>query len=84
MEQWITLPGDYARVHVKFVNSDRNNTGSCHQEMPAMFVDYNLCDLVYYKGGAPWSYGTLTRVETPGFPNQYDNINENWAADAGQ
>jgi hypothetical protein len=25
-----------------------------HQELPAVFVDYALTDLVYYKGDEPW------------------------------
>ena len=51
-----------------------------HQELPAVFVDFALTNLVYYKGDAPWTGGALTR-RVPGWPNEYDKqLTENWAA----
>ena len=55
-----------------------------HQEMPAVFCDYDLGTLVYYSGLRPWTNGALTRV-TPknlsdGASNQYAYRTEEWSA----
>ncbi|MBI5799648.1 MAG: hypothetical protein HZA92_02830, partial [Verrucomicrobia bacterium] len=51
-----------------------------HQELPAVFADFALTNLVYYNGTAPWTGGALTR-RVPGWPNEYDKqLTENWAA----
>ena len=51
-----------------------------HQELPAVFADFALTNLVYYQGDAPWTGGTLTR-RVPGWPNEYaKRLTENWAA----
>ncbi len=56
------------------------NHPPAHQELPAVFADFALTNLVYYKGDAPWTGGALTR-RVPGWPNEYDKgLAENWAA----
>jgi len=51
-----------------------------HQELPAVFADLALTNLVYYQGGAPWTGGALTR-RVPGWPNEYvKQLPEQWAA----
>jgi hypothetical protein len=51
-----------------------------HQELPAVFTDFALTNLVYYQGAAPWTGGALTR-RVPGWPNEYvKGLAENWAA----
>jgi endo-1,4-beta-xylanase len=79
MEQWIRLAGNVAHVHFRFRNGSRGNTGARHQEMPAVFMDYALPNLVYYKGQRPWTGDALTR-RVPAMGNTYDTLSENWAA----
>lgn len=79
MEQWIRLAGKVAHVRFRFRNGARDNQGARHQEMPAVFMDYALPDLAYYRGGKPWTGGPLTR-RTPAMGNQYDTLGEHWAA----
>lgn len=51
-----------------------------HQELPAVFADFALTNLVFYQGAAPWTGGALTR-RVPGWPNDYvKGLAENWAA----
>lgn len=51
-----------------------------HQELPAVFADFALTNLVFYQGTAPWTGGALTR-RVPGWPNEYvKGLTENWAA----
>ena len=51
-----------------------------HQELPAVFADFALTNLVYYKGTTPWTGGALTR-RVPSWPNEYEKgLSENWAA----
>ena len=79
MEEWIELAGNVAHIRFKFTNGARNNTATTHQEMPAVFVDYALKNLVYYEGASPWTGAPLTR-RVPGWPNSSAKPAEQWAA----
>ena len=52
---------------------------SCQQEMPAVFVDYALPNLVCYTGDRPWTNAPLSR-RVPAFPNESVKADETWAA----
>jgi hypothetical protein len=83
MEEWIRLAGRVAHIHFKFVNNDRDNTSFRDQEMPAVFMDYSLRTLVYYKGAAPWTNNAaLVRRNAPsGTGSQFgDILTEDWLA----
>ncbi len=79
MEETISLNGNMAHIVYTF----RYNGTTVHpnraQELPAVFVDYALPNLVFYKGDKPFTKDTLTTV-VPGWPNQPQKMNENWAA----
>ena len=79
MEEWISLHGETAHIHFKFTYHGTKNNEATTQELPAIFADYQLSNLVCYAGAKPWTNAQLTRVE-PGWPNKYVNANENWAA----
>lgn len=79
MEQWIRLAGPVAHVRYRFTNRSRDNAAARHQEMPAIFADHALPNLVRYEGAAPWTGAPLTR-SVPGFPNEGGTLSENWAA----
>ena len=79
MEQWITLSEDLAHIRFRFSYKGLENHPPTHQELPAVFVDYALPDLVYYKGNKPWTDGPLQK-ESPGWPNEYRDTPEHWAA----
>ncbi len=79
MEQWITLEGRIARVKFKFTYTGATSHPTAHQEMPAVFVDAALTNLVYYRGDKPWTGAALTR-RIPGWPNEHDRMDESWAA----
>ena len=79
MEEQITLKGNMAHIVYTF----RYNGTIVHpersQELPAVFVDYALPNLVFYRGNKPWQKDTLSSV-VPGWPNQPQKMNEHWAA----
>jgi hypothetical protein len=80
MEEWIELVGPVGHIRFKFTYSGKEqNHPNRHQELPAVFVDYALPNLVFYKGNKPWTNGALTRV-VPGWPNQGQHTDECWAA----
>ena len=81
MEEKITLDGDVAHIHYTFRNTgaDATDHPATEQEVPAVFVDYALKNLVYYKGDSPWTNAALTTV-VPGWPNEKHTRDEHWAA----
>lgn len=81
MEERITLDGRIARIHYTFRNTGPGATDhpATSQEMPAVFVDYALKNLVYYDGSSPWTGGPLRR-DVPGWPNEERTRTEHWAA----
>lgn len=84
MEEVITLEGLCAHIRYTFTCKNGKNNAARHQEMPAVFCDYDLKTLVYYKGSAPWTDGKLTRTVpqnlSDGASNQYVNRTEAWSA----
>ena len=85
MEEWITLKGKFAQIHYRMAYSGSVSHPASHQELPAVFVDAALQNLVYYKGNAPWTNGAPA-YHVPGWPNEYDKRTEHWSAyvnDAG-
>ena len=84
MEEWVTLSGDIAKIHFKFTYTGSTTQGSRDQEVPAVFVDYALPNLVYYGGSSPWNSGALKQEVPPTWPGQTPQYNvsttENWAA----
>ena len=79
MEEWITLEDDVAHIRYKFTYDGDRDHEKRHQELPAVFVDYDLPNLVYYQGEKPWTNDALTRV-VPGWPNEGRTRDECWAA----
>ena len=86
MEAWITLSNDVAHTRFKMTFNDPTQTDASsfrHQEMPAVFADYSLNQLVYYGGSSPWTGDALTSTNVSGVnppANSYADINEHWAA----
>ena len=83
MEEWIELNDKVAHLRFRFTYQGKETHPATHQEMPAVFMDHDLTDLVYYKGGNPWKGETYQR-DTPGWPNEQRNTNENWAGFIGK
>lgn len=81
MEEIITMKGRMAHIHYIFRNTGRNATNhpATHQELPAVFVDANLPNLIYYGGSSPWTGDSLKSV-VPGWPNEEHIRTEEWAA----
>jgi hypothetical protein len=82
MEEWITLSDNIARIRFRFTYRGKDTHPPTHQELPAVFVDYALADLVYYKDAEPWTGKPLTKRQ-PGWPNEYQAITEHWAGFVG-
>ncbi len=82
MEEWITLSDNIARIRFRFTYRGTETHPASHQELPAVFVDYALPDLVYYKDAEPWTGKPITKRQ-PGWPNEYEAITENWAGFVG-
>jgi hypothetical protein len=79
MEQWVQLEGPILRVRYKFTYHGDKMHQARHQETPAVFVSPRLSTLVTYTGEKPWTAAPLTRIQ-PGWPNQYLDLPEGWAA----
>ncbi len=79
MEENITLNGKMAHINYTFSYKGTMVHPVRDQELPAVFVDYALPNLVFYKGNHPFTKDTLTSV-VPGWPNQRQKMTESWAA----
>ena len=79
LEESIDLTDRLAHVHYKFTYTGNIDHPRTDQELPAVFVDYALPNLVSYQGAHPWTNDALTRT-VPGFPNEKHSADENWAA----
>jgi hypothetical protein len=82
MEEWIKLEGNVAHLRFRFTYGGEASHPPRHQELPAVFVDYDLADLVYYRGDAPWT-GAALQKDVPGWPNESREISEEWAGFVG-
>ena len=82
MEQWITLRDRVASLKFRFTYRGGETHPAVHQELPAVFVDFALTDLVYYKGKEPWQDRPLTK-DRPGWPNESRVTDEHWAGWVG-
>jgi len=82
MEEWISLHGKVAEIRFRFTYSGSEEHPPAHQELPAVFVDHALEDLVFYKGEQPWTGATLAK-EKPGWPNEGRDATEEWAGYVG-
>ncbi len=51
MQEWITLEGPVAKVRMRMDFTGETQERATHQEMPAMFVDFDLPHLVFEKEG---------------------------------
>ena len=79
MEEWIHLHGKCAHLHFKFTYNGSRRNDAALQEVPAVFMDYELSRLVSYTGNKPWTEAPLTYREI-GWPNEQVRADENWAA----
>lgn len=79
MEQRIRLDGDVAHIAYRFAYSGERRHAPRHQEMPAVFVDYALPNLIFYDGPNPWT-GEEPRGIVPGWPNRQVDRTEEWSA----
>ena len=77
-EESITLTGRVAHVHYRMSYRGTQSHPPAHQELPAVFVDYALSNLVLYSGRQPWTGDTLLR-RVPGWPNETVTPTESWA-----
>ncbi|MEA2068750.1 MAG: hypothetical protein U9P12_06080 [Verrucomicrobiota bacterium] len=73
MEETISLDGSVARIRFKLSYTGEDQGSPRHQEMPAVFVDAALSNLVYV------SDGDLTR-RVPGWPNEGGAASKHWTA----
>ncbi len=87
MEETITLDGQIAHVHYTFRNNGSGATDhpATHQELPAIFMDNGLSNLVFYSGDTPWTHDELTRYTPPSqtsgtITNEERTRTEHWAA----
>ena len=86
-EENISLNGDVARIVFNMTYTGSKAGKSRHQELPAVFVDWDLSTFVCYNGSKPWTNDPeLTsyvpkNLEESG--NSYQNYTEGWAAFIG-
>ncbi|MFM7056119.1 MAG: hypothetical protein ACKO2P_04260, partial [Planctomycetota bacterium] len=79
MEQTLKLDRDILHIRFRFHYSGDIAHPPRHQELPAVFVNPRLRHLVIAKGDSPWTGAKLTRSQ-PGWPNEYLELVEPWAA----
>lgn len=75
----IRLEGRLARIRFDFAYRGDTVHQRRSQEMPAVFVDAALPNLVYHDGERPWRDEPLSR-RVPGWPNEHAKLVEPWAA----
>ena len=89
MAENITLDGRVAHIRYTFANHGEAATDhpATHQEVPAVFADWDLKTLVFYDGTEPWTDGALRYVSEPEIPrldlggtNREFTRTEHWAA----
>jgi arylsulfatase A-like enzyme len=83
MEQWIRLEGEVARIRFRMTYSGEDHAEVRDQEMPAVFADFALDELVTYQGNQPWRHGSVKRLAVVASDpprNQYLLRDEEWAA----
>ena len=51
MQEWITLVGPVAKIRMRMDFTGETQQRAAHQEMPAMFVDFDLPHLIFEKEG---------------------------------
>jgi hypothetical protein len=73
MEQWILLDGPIAHVRCKLTYTGKDQNKARSQEMPAVFVDAALKNLVYAEDGE-------LKRRRPGWPNESGTATEEWVA----
>jgi len=68
MTETVSLKENYAEIRFQFAYSGGKTHKARHQELPAMFVDWDFSHLVYYAGSSPWTGGAVTdlKVESQG------------------
>lgn len=79
MEERISLNGKVAHIQYTFTYTGTITHPAVPQELPAVFVDAALKNLVFYDGDTPWSNKELRSV-VPGWPNEGQRTTEHWAA----
>jgi len=82
MEEWISLSDNIANIRFRFTYKGTDVHPEAPQELPAVFVDFALTDLVYYKGDRPWTGDALSK-DRPGWPNEGRKTSEHWAGFVG-
>ncbi len=79
LEQWIELKRDLVHVRFRMSYKGKKSHAPRHQEIPAVFLDPSLSNLVLYQGKSPWTGSPLSNKH-PGQKNEYFDIPEHWAA----
>jgi hypothetical protein len=79
MEQSLRLTEDILEIRYGFEYSGVDSHPPQHQELPAVFVDSQLRNLVLAEGSPAWKGAVLQRSR-PGWPNEYRDLVEPWAA----
>ena len=80
LEQWTELRDGAAHLRLRMTYRGAAAHKPRHQEMPAVFVAARFDTLVFCPEGSPaWQGAPLRRLQ-PGFPNEYAQTVEPWAA----
>lgn len=79
LEQWIELDGPLVKLTYCFHYRGQKTHAARDQETPAVFVAPELKRLATYSGKRPWT-GEKLSVRSPGWPNEYLDIDEHWVA----
>jgi hypothetical protein len=82
-EEWINLTGKVAHVRFKMTYQGTIEHPERDHEIPAVFLEPDLDQLVLYAGDKPWTADTLSQSK-PGWPNESRKMSENWAAYVGK
>lgn len=79
MEQSLRLCHEILEIRFRFRYSGAESHPPQHQELPAVFADPQLRNLVLAEGSPAWT-GTRLSRSRPGWPNEYRQLVEPWAA----
>lgn len=78
MQEWITLEGPVAKIRMRMDYTGPTQKANAHQEMPAMFVDFDLPHLVFERDGKLVRHAPVF-LEKKGGPEKI-SYNHGWLA----
>ncbi len=80
LEEYISLDEDVIHIKYKVENIGDVNHKPNRSELPAVFIDYNYGDMVFYYGDKPWTGDELKYFDPKQNNTRFEGLKEHWVA----